>query len=143
MIRNQHLDISLLQSRHRVLCGILTSVEPGKSLIDRARILGFPVDWNDQRHYPNRHGYSDYGATYLLAKDVYRAEAARSCRMHGQKIDSLALDAQASRLAKAEATQIFNRLIANGIELSGYEEGRFYTCQGPLPWQRSGRHSLH
>lgn len=129
------LETSLMQCRHRVLCGILTSVEPGKNLIERARLLGFPVDWADHRAYPNRQGYSDFGATYLLAKDVYKAEAARTCRMNGQSMNMEALDAHATRLAKEESAQIFNQLAAHGIMLSGYEQGRFYTHAQPMPWQ--------
>lgn len=142
MIRSQHLDVALRQSRHRILCGILTAVEPGKDLVERARILGIPVDWDDPRQYPNRPGYSDFGATYLLAKDVFRAEAARSLRMTGQAIDTFALDSHAGRLAKEEATRIFNDLIGQNIQLSGCEGGRFYTCKTPLPWAKPA-HSLH
>jgi hypothetical protein len=136
MIRNQHLDIALHQSRHRVLCGILSQVEEGKSLIERARLLGFPVDWHDPRPYPNRHGYSDFGATFLLAKDVCRAESAKFMRMTGQPLDRTALDSHATRQAKQEATTIFNRLIQEGIELSGHAHGRYYTCKLPLHFGR-------
>lgn len=143
MIRTQHLDIALKQSRHRILCGIISSVEPGKNLIERARVLGIPVDWDDHRQYPNRPGYSDFGATYLLAKDVYRAETARTFRMTGRPIDTLALDSHAGRLAKEEATRIFNDLMSHNIELSGCENGRFFTCKTPQPWNKPAQHSLH
>lgn len=134
MSRSQHLDISIQQSRHRVLCGIISMTDEGTSLVDRARLLGFPVDWQDQRVYPNRPGYSDYGVTFLLARDVARAEAARSFRAMGQTPDYLSLEAISSRQAQQEATRIFNGLRAQGIELSGYADGRYFTCQQPMPW---------
>jgi hypothetical protein len=135
MSRSQHMDISIQQSRHRVLCGILTEVNEGQHLIERARLLGFPVDWQDPRVYPNRPGYSDYGATFLLAKDVARAEAARQYHISGRTPDYLTLDALSSRQAQHEATSIFNSLRARGIELSGYANGRYFTAQ-PMPWSR-------
>lgn len=132
MSRSQHVDISIQQSRHRVLCGIISVTDEGMDLVDRARQLGFPVDWNDQRTYPNRPGYSDYGATFLLAKDVIRTEMAR--QLTGQPLDYLALDAQSSRTAQLKATSIFNGLRERGIELSGYANGRYFTCQQAMPW---------
>ncbi len=134
MSRNQHIDISIQQSRHRVLCGIISATQEGMDLVDRARRLGFPVDWQDQRVYPNRPGYSDYGATLLLAKDVARAETARANRMSGHDMDYLTLDTLSSRRAQIEATSIFNGLRACGIELSGYANGRYFTCQQAMPW---------
>lgn len=135
MSRSQHVDISIQQCRHRVLCGILTEVQEGSHLIERARRLGFPVDWHDPRVYPNRPGYSDYGATFLLAKDVARAETAQQFKLTGRTPDYLALDAMSSRQAQHEATCIFNSLRSRGIELSGYAQGRYYTAQ-PMPWSR-------
>lgn len=136
MSRDQHLDVSIQQSRHRVLCGIISMTEEGMDLVDRARRLGFPVDWEDQRVYPNRPGYSDYGATLLLAKDVARAETARQHRMTGQPVDYLTLDALSGRRAQLEATSIFNGLRSCGIELSGYANGRYFTCQQAMPWTK-------
>jgi|GEM_PF-885316 len=133
MYRSQHLDVAIHQSRHRVLCGLICHSPEGLSLIDRARQLGFPVDWQDGRVYPNRPGYSDYGATFLLAKDVVRAEAAQHYRMQGHQPDYSALDALSSRQAQHEATNIFNSLRAQGIELSGYAQGRYFTCQQTMP----------
>lgn len=134
MSRNQHVDVSIQQSRHRVLCGIISMTEEGMDLVDRARRLGFPVDWHDHRVYPNRPGYSDYGATFLLAKDVARAEAARNSRACGLVPDYITLEAHSGRQAQHEATRIFNGLRAKGIELSGYADGRYFTCQQAMPW---------
>ncbi len=136
MSRDQHLDVSINQSRHRVLCGIISMTDEGMDLVDRARRLGFPVDWQDQRVYPNRAGYSDYGATLLLAKDVARAETARQHRMTGQPVDYITLDAVSGRKAQLEATNIFNCLRSQGVELSGYAHGRYFTCQQAMPWAK-------
>jgi len=137
---SRNVDTAIQQSRHRVLCGLISMTDEGMDLIDRARRLGFPVDWQDQRVYPNRSGFSDYGATLLLAKDVARAETARQYRMTGQTLDYLALDAVSSRRAQLEATNIFNGLREQGVELSGYANGRYFTCQQAMPW---GQRHVH
>lgn len=131
---SRHLETAVENCRIRVLCGIISATHEGADLVDRARRLNFPVDWEDQRVYPNRPGYSDYGATLLLAKDVARAEAAQQFRVRGQTPDYISLDALSSRQAQHEATAIFNRLRAQGIELSGYANGRYFTCQQAMPW---------
>ena len=125
---------SLQQNRHRVLCNILCTTEAGQNLVERARRLGFPVDWSDQRIYPSRPGYSDYGATLLLAKDVAKAETLQQFRVHGKNPDFISLDTQALRQAQQEAMAIFNSLHTSGVYLSGYVNGRFFTCQQAMPW---------
>lgn len=135
MTRHLHTESVIMQARHRVLCNIITNTKEGQSLIERARRLGFPVDWDDARVYPNRPGYSDFGATFMLAKDVLRAELTREIRLRGGEIDRTSLEASSSRQAQLEATNIFNALRSRQIELSGYVDGRYVTCQ-QMPWQR-------
>ncbi len=139
MIRGQHLDIAIAQSRHRVLCHLMSHVPEGQYLVERARLLDIPVDWQDPRPYPSWPGHSDLGCIKKLAEDVTRIEYVRRSRMYGEAPDYLAIDALSRKEAMTEATTIFNRLHQYGIELSGYANGRYFTCAEPTPWTRPRR----
>jgi hypothetical protein len=134
MIRDRHEEIVTTQYRHRVLCDIIGAVPEGQYLVERARHLGIPVDWNDQRVYPSRPGNSDFGCVKKLAEEVARTEQLRRSRQYGTAPDYLLVDALSRKQGTEEATQIFNHLRADGIHLSGYQDGRYFTCAAPMPW---------